>query len=52
MSGDTEEGIFSKLPRTLAKLAKTGSVQNAKQSLERKRVTYRHFFHIIKIKYT
>lgn len=36
MSGDTEEGIFSKLPRTLAKLAKTGSVQNAKQSLKRK----------------
>lgn len=33
MSGDTGEGRFSQLPKTLAKLAKTGSVQNAKQSL-------------------
>lgn len=37
MSHGKGEGRLSQLPSTLAKLAQTGSVQNAKQSLEEKK---------------
>lgn len=52
MSGDIAEGRFSQLPRTLAKLAKTGSVQNAKQSLFQNSKSLLSLLHIIEIKYT
>lgn len=43
MSDGKGEGRLSQLPRTLAKLANTGSVQNAKQSLERKQIKKKSF---------
>lgn len=43
MSDGKGEGRLSQLPRTLAKLAHTGSVQNAKQSLERKQIKKKKF---------